>query len=163
DQLRERARASLQEHGGGVDETAFAKLVKQLRYVDGDYADASTFTDLRRQLDGAVRPAHYLAIPPSLFGVVVEGLGKSGCAARARAGWPARAAAGAPPRPPAHPTSLSPASARGRGSPEPPTPREGGRPTPSSSPPPQPPPSPQSETAATSRACRSRWPRSSAS
>jgi len=84
DQLRERARASLQEHGGGVDETAFAKLVKQLRYVDGDYADTSTFTELRRQLDGAVRPAHYLAIPPSLFGVVVEGLGKSGCAAQAR-------------------------------------------------------------------------------
>ena len=84
DQLRERARASLQEHGGGVDEAAFAKLVKQLRYVDGDYADASTFTELRRRLDGAVRPAHYLAIPPSLFGVVVEGLGKSGCAAQAR-------------------------------------------------------------------------------
>jgi len=84
DQLRERARASLQEHGGGVDEAAFAKLVKQLRYVDGDYADPSTFTDLRGQLDGAVRPAHYLAIPPSLFGVVVEGLGKSGCAAQAR-------------------------------------------------------------------------------
>jgi glucose-6-phosphate 1-dehydrogenase len=84
DQLRERARASLHEHGGGVDEAAFAKLASQLRYVDGDYADAATFTELRRQLDGACRPVHYLAIPPSLFPVVVEGLGKSGCATQAR-------------------------------------------------------------------------------
>jgi len=84
EQLRNRARASLQEHGGGVDEAVFAKLVSQLRYVDGDYADAATFTELRKQLDGAVRPAHYLAIPPSMFPVVVEGLGKAGCARDAR-------------------------------------------------------------------------------
>jgi glucose-6-phosphate 1-dehydrogenase len=84
DQLRERARASLQEHGGGVDEAAFAKLVGLLRYVDGDYAEAATFTELRKQLDGAARPAHYLAIPPSMFPVVVEGLGRSGCAKDAR-------------------------------------------------------------------------------
>jgi glucose-6-phosphate 1-dehydrogenase len=84
DQLRERARASLQEHGGGVDEAAFAKLVSLLRYVDGDYADASTFAELRHQLDGATSPAHYLAIPPSMFPVVVDGLGTSGCAANAR-------------------------------------------------------------------------------
>ena len=84
DQLRERARASLKEHGGGVDEAAFAKLVGLLRYVDGDYNDAATFTELRRQLDGASCPAHYLAIPPTMFGVVVDGLGASGCAKNAR-------------------------------------------------------------------------------
>jgi glucose-6-phosphate 1-dehydrogenase len=84
EQLRQRARASLTEHGGGVDEAAFAKLVGLLRYIDGDYADRATFETLRKTLGGAQHPAHYLAIPPSLFGSVVEALGQSGCAAGAR-------------------------------------------------------------------------------
>ena len=67
DQLVERARAQLTEHGGGVDPEAFAKLEAQLRYVDGDYNDAETFTRLRAELEGSHRPAHYLAIPPSMF------------------------------------------------------------------------------------------------
>lgn len=83
-QLCERARSSLEEHGGGVDPTAFAKLTSLLRYVDGDYNDARTFDSLRRVLDGAARPIHYFAIPPSMFPVVVEQLGRSGCAHEAR-------------------------------------------------------------------------------
>ncbi|MGY0633048.1 glucose-6-phosphate dehydrogenase [Luteimonas sp. A478] len=83
DQLRERARDSL-EHNGGVDEAAFARLSAQLRYIDGDYADAGTFERLRRELGAAQRPLHYLAIPPSLFGAVVRALGASGCARGAR-------------------------------------------------------------------------------
>ena len=84
EQLRQRARASLTEHGGGVDEAAFAKLVGLLKYIDGDYTDPATFEKLRKTLGGAQHPAHYLAIPPSLFGSVVEALGQSGCAAGAR-------------------------------------------------------------------------------
>ena len=84
EQLLERARASLKEHGGGVDEAAFARLALQLQYVDGDYGDPGTFAALRKALGGAKNPTHYLAIPPSLFGVVVEQLGKTGCAAGAR-------------------------------------------------------------------------------
>jgi glucose-6-phosphate 1-dehydrogenase len=84
EQLRDRARASLEEYGGGVDEAAFAKLVAQLQYIDGDYADPATFAKLRAALGGAKHPTHYLAIPPSLFGAVVEQLGKSQCAAGAR-------------------------------------------------------------------------------
>ncbi|HLZ28864.1 MAG TPA: glucose-6-phosphate dehydrogenase [Chloroflexota bacterium] len=84
DQLLERARASLTEHGGGVNAAAFAKLDQLLKYVDGDYADPATFEQVRRALGSAQRPTHYLAIPPSLFGTVVESLGKSGCAAGAR-------------------------------------------------------------------------------
>ena len=84
DQLLERARASIAEHGGGVDEAAFARLAKRLDYVDGDYADPETFTNLRRALGGAQRPTHYLAIPPSLFGTVVKALGGSGCASNGR-------------------------------------------------------------------------------
>lgn len=84
DLLRERARASLIEHGGGVDEAAFSRLASLLRYVDGDYTDPATFVSLRAELGSAKRPTHYLAIPPSLFGTVIEALGKSGCAAGAR-------------------------------------------------------------------------------
>ncbi|HTY18572.1 MAG TPA: glucose-6-phosphate dehydrogenase [Myxococcota bacterium] len=83
DQLRERARASLTEHGGGVDAAAFAKLSAQLRYIDGDYGDAATFAALKKALGSATSPAHYLAIPPSLFATAVQGLGRSGCAPKA--------------------------------------------------------------------------------
>jgi glucose-6-phosphate 1-dehydrogenase len=84
EKLRERARASLKEHGGGVDETAFAKLVKQLQYIDGDYGNRATFDELRRLLGGAAHPVHYLAIPPSMFPVVVQHLAASRCAEGAR-------------------------------------------------------------------------------
>jgi glucose-6-phosphate 1-dehydrogenase len=83
DQLRQRARESLTEHGG-LDEAAFAKLLTLLRYVDGDYGDIATFNELRKQLDGASHPAHYLAIPPVLFGTVVEQLSRAGCTSGAR-------------------------------------------------------------------------------
>jgi len=83
DQLRERARSSLEAHGG-VDEEAFARLAAQLQYVDGDYGDPETFKRLKQALGGARRPLHYLAIPPSLFGTVVRGLSASGCAQDAR-------------------------------------------------------------------------------
>src|SRR5260221_8306292 len=78
DQLRARARDSVDKHGG-LDPVAFDKLCGLLRYVDGDYKDAATFQAIRRELGTAQRPAHYLAIPPALFGVVVEQLAKSGC------------------------------------------------------------------------------------
>jgi glucose-6-phosphate 1-dehydrogenase len=83
DQLRARARDSLEKHGG-VDTAAFGKLSGLLRYVDGDYQDPATFQKLRKELGAAERPAHYLAIPPTLFATVVEHLGKSGCARNAR-------------------------------------------------------------------------------
>ncbi|HTQ43188.1 MAG TPA: glucose-6-phosphate dehydrogenase [Polyangiaceae bacterium] len=83
DQLRARARDSL-EHHGGVDPTAFDKLCGLLRYVDGDYADQGTFERLRHELGAAQRPLHYLAIPPSAFSEVIGGLARAGCAANAR-------------------------------------------------------------------------------
>jgi glucose-6-phosphate 1-dehydrogenase len=83
EQLRARARDSVEKHGG-LDPEAFARLSALLRYLDGDYQDPATFAALRKQLGPAQHPAHYLAIPPALFGVVVEQLGKSGCARGAR-------------------------------------------------------------------------------
>src|ERR1700733_3227737 len=74
DQLKARAKDSLEKHGG-LDPTAFEKLSGLLRYVDGDYNDAATFQALRKELGAAKCPAHYLAIPPVMFGPVVEQLG----------------------------------------------------------------------------------------
>ena len=83
DQLRARAKDSLEKHGG-VDPAAFEKLIGSMRYVDGDYQDPGTFTALRRELNGARSPAHYLAIPPVLFETVTEQLAESNCAKGAR-------------------------------------------------------------------------------
>jgi glucose-6-phosphate 1-dehydrogenase len=83
DQLKARAKDSLEKHGG-LDPAAWEKLSALLRYVDGDYKDLATFQNLREALGNAEHPAHYLAIPPVLFGVVVEQLTKSGCAKGSR-------------------------------------------------------------------------------
>jgi glucose-6-phosphate 1-dehydrogenase len=84
DQLRERARSSILEHGDGIEDAAFAKLLQMMHHIDGDYADPATFSALRKELGDAGRPAHYLAIPPSLFSVVTEALECSGCSVDAR-------------------------------------------------------------------------------
>jgi glucose-6-phosphate 1-dehydrogenase len=83
DRLRQRVRESL-EHHGGLDAGAFGRLCAQLRYVDGDYNDPGTYDRLKDALNGSARPLHYLAIPPSSFGTVVQGLAKAGCALDAR-------------------------------------------------------------------------------
>ena len=83
DQLRARAHDSLEKHGG-INPAAFEKLCGLLRYVDGDYKEPATFQSLRKELGSAQQPAHYLAIPPVLFGMVVEQLAKAGCTNGAR-------------------------------------------------------------------------------
>lgn len=82
--FRARARASVEAQGGDFDEQAFSQLIGSLRYVDGDYNDPATFDTLRRELGDAVRPAYYLAIPPSLFGLVVTELRRCGATREAR-------------------------------------------------------------------------------
>ena len=84
EQFRARARASVEKHGGGFDEAVFARLQERLHYISGDYGAPATHAALRKELDGAAHPLHYLAIPPSVFPRVVEGLGQSGCAHGAR-------------------------------------------------------------------------------
>ena len=83
DQFKARAKDSLEKHGG-LDDAAWQKLSGLLGYVDGDYADPATFTAVRSALGKSERPAHYLAIPPSMFETVVEQLVKSGSAKGAR-------------------------------------------------------------------------------
>jgi glucose-6-phosphate 1-dehydrogenase len=85
DQLRERARDSIEQFGGGIeDRKAIDHLLGLLRYVDGDYADQATFEAVREAMGGAGRPAHYLAIPPVLFEQVVGQLHAAGLAENAR-------------------------------------------------------------------------------
>ncbi|MCO5101148.1 MAG: glucose-6-phosphate dehydrogenase [Burkholderiaceae bacterium] len=77
DEFRSRARSSL-EAKGPVDENAWQALCRQLRYIDGDYRDPNTFAKLRKEIGDASHPLHYLAIPPSMFETVLEGLAKAG-------------------------------------------------------------------------------------
>ncbi len=83
EQLVERARESITARGG-IDETALNEVLQRLHYVQGDYTDSETYTRLRRELGAATCPLHYLAIPPSLFETVVDGLQRSSCAESAR-------------------------------------------------------------------------------
>ena len=80
EKFRARARASVEQHDG-FDEAVFAKFQERLHYISGDYGDTATHAVLRKELGDAAHPLHYLAIPPSVFARVVEGLGQSGCAA----------------------------------------------------------------------------------
>jgi glucose-6-phosphate 1-dehydrogenase len=83
EQLQARAKASLEAHGGCADGTC-EKLCGMLRYIDGDYREAGTFAELRRQLGEAKRPIYYLAIPPSMFATVAQGLAGAACVKGAR-------------------------------------------------------------------------------
>ena len=160
EQLRARAKDSLEKHGG-LDPAAFAKLCGLLRYVDGDYQDPATFQAIRKALGAAQRPAHYLAIPPVLFGTVVEQLAKAGCTQAPASSSRSRSAATSPRRR-SSTGSCSAPSTRRRSSASTTTWASGRCRTCSSS------ASPtrswsRSGIASTSRACRSPWPKTSAS
>ena len=78
--IHARARQSVEAEGDGVDEAAFEKLAQRLSYVGGDYAEKTTFGAIRAALGAARHPTFYLAIPPSAFARVIDGLAAAGCA-----------------------------------------------------------------------------------
>ena len=85
DEVHQRVRESIEQHGGGItDGAAFDKLQQAIRYVNGDYNKPEVFDALKKALEGCQRPAHYLAVPPTLFETVIQSLGKSGLAKDAR-------------------------------------------------------------------------------
>jgi glucose-6-phosphate 1-dehydrogenase len=84
EKLAERAHDGIENAVGKVDEKVFKKLAGLLRYVSGDYRNQSTFDKLRDALDGFRHPLYYLAVPPSMFEPVVQGLEQSGGAQGAR-------------------------------------------------------------------------------
>ena len=83
-QLHKRVTDSIKRSGGIDNQGALRHLLSLLKYVSGDYNDPSTFAGIRKELDSAQRPAHYLAIPPSLFETVIKGLGAANLAKNAR-------------------------------------------------------------------------------
>ena len=84
DKLRERARDGIEKSVGKIDEKAFDKLAGLMRYVSGDYRDQATFEKLKEALGGKGRPLYYLAIPPSMFEPVIQGLEQAEAAGNAR-------------------------------------------------------------------------------
>jgi glucose-6-phosphate 1-dehydrogenase len=84
ERLQARARESVERHGGGADAVAFPRLTRLLRYVEGEYSAAATFEALRKAVGDAPSPVHYLAIPQSLFEVVIGHLGRTSCDSGAR-------------------------------------------------------------------------------
>ncbi len=78
EQLRKHARASIDATVSAPDDEVFARLAARLTYVQGDYADDTTFARVGKALGDAKHPVFYLEVPPSLFGTVVDGLGKAG-------------------------------------------------------------------------------------
>jgi glucose-6-phosphate 1-dehydrogenase len=82
--LHARVTDSIKRSGGIDDKRALRQLLSQLSYVSGDYEDPATFTKIKESLGSARRPAHYLAIPPSLFETVIKGLGAAKLAENAR-------------------------------------------------------------------------------
>jgi glucose-6-phosphate 1-dehydrogenase len=82
--LRKRVTDSIKRSGGIDNQRALRHLLSLLRYVSGDYHDPGTFTAIKKELGDATHPAHYLAIPPSLFETVIQGLGAANLAQHAR-------------------------------------------------------------------------------
>ncbi|MBE0620159.1 MAG: glucose-6-phosphate dehydrogenase [Burkholderiales bacterium] len=82
--LRRHATDSIRQAGKIDDRDALEQLLSRLQYVSGNYKDPGTFRALKKALGGAARPAHYLAIPPALFGTVIDGLGAAGLAENGR-------------------------------------------------------------------------------
>ena len=85
DEVHQRVRDSIEKEGGGItDGAAFDRLQQAIRYVGGDYNEPGTFEALKNALAGCRRPAHYLAVPPTLFETVIRHLGQAGLARDAR-------------------------------------------------------------------------------
>ena len=84
DQLREHAKKSIADTGEPIDEAIFDRFAARLSYVSGDFSDASTYERVGSALSGARSPVFYLEIPPSLFGMVIEGLSRVGVTGSAR-------------------------------------------------------------------------------
>src|SRR5436305_4456222 len=84
DQLKERAKTSIEGTGEQLDPKVFERLADRFSYVEGDFGDAATYERVATAIDGAQQPVFYLEIPPFLFGRVVQGLSEAGLTANAR-------------------------------------------------------------------------------
>jgi glucose-6-phosphate 1-dehydrogenase len=74
EQLRQRARESIEQTGEKLEEDVFERFARRLRYVGGDFTDEQTYKRVAEVLGDRHDPTFYLEIPPALFGRVVKGL-----------------------------------------------------------------------------------------
>jgi glucose-6-phosphate 1-dehydrogenase len=84
DDLRERAKTSIQAGGEPLDDEVFDRLAARLSYVSGDFSDDATYERVGKAIGDASSPVFYLEIPPFLFGTVVKGLSHAGLTKDAR-------------------------------------------------------------------------------
>jgi glucose-6-phosphate 1-dehydrogenase len=84
DDLRKRARDSIEAIIGKADEEVFGRFAARLSYLSGDFADAATYTRVADAIKDSQSPVFYLEIPPFLFGKVIEGLAGAGLTEHAR-------------------------------------------------------------------------------
>jgi glucose-6-phosphate 1-dehydrogenase len=84
DDLKDRARTSIEGAGEHLDPKIFDRFADRLSYVSGDFSDPSTYERVAEAIDGAQLPVFYLEIPPFLFGTVVKGLAEAGLTKNAR-------------------------------------------------------------------------------
>jgi glucose-6-phosphate 1-dehydrogenase len=84
ERLHRRVTDSIRRSCGVDNERALRQLLSLFRYVSGDYKDPGTFAAIKKAMANARRPAHYLAIPPSMFETVIQGLGAAKLAEDAR-------------------------------------------------------------------------------
>ncbi len=82
--LHRAARNAAAAPGETLEESALQRLVGRLSYLQGDFADPSTYAALAQRLAHHPRPVFYLAIPPALFAPVVTALGQAGLTANGR-------------------------------------------------------------------------------
>ena len=74
DQLRDRARESIEQTGEDLEADVLDRFAGRLSYVRGDFDDEQTYSKVAQALGDLNNPTFYLEIPPSLFGKVVAGL-----------------------------------------------------------------------------------------
>ncbi len=82
--MKERARESIEEALGGLDEAVFERLAARMRFVAGNFDNQGTYTKLAEELAESTRPLFYLEVPPSLFAGIVEHLDRAGLAGQGR-------------------------------------------------------------------------------
>jgi len=84
DDLRKRARESIEAKGDTIDDEVFERFANRLSYISGDFTDAKTYDQVGKAVGDAKTPVFYLEIPPSLFGTVIGNLAEAGLTKSAR-------------------------------------------------------------------------------
>jgi glucose-6-phosphate 1-dehydrogenase len=84
EELEELVRDAVAKSVEDFDGKVLSGLVKRMTYLAGDVADRTLYERIRDELQDAKAPVFYVAIPPSEFATVAEGLASAGLVRNAR-------------------------------------------------------------------------------